>query len=170
MHNQTPTVRSGSAIPHLVYIALGSNIGDRNDHLSAAICRIGELPQTLIHKQSSFHNTKPIGGPPGQDDYLNAVIEISTDFHPTELLANLLYIEKQMGRNRASEPRYGPRIIDLDILLFDQLICDDPGLTIPHPRMTARPFVLIPLAEIAPDSRHPVLKVSARTLLTQTIP
>ncbi len=153
---------------HVVYIGLGSNLGDREVNINGAIRRMGLLAQTLVARQSRVISTSPVGGPPGQSDYLNAVVEMSTEMEPAQLLHGLLSIESSMGRDRGCEVRHGPRVIDLDILLFDQVVCDIPGLTIPHPRLVERMFVLIPLAELVPDLRHPVLKLSIRQLLEQS--
>ncbi len=146
------------------YIALGSNLGKREDALLAAITRIAALPHTRVLAQSSFHHTTPVGGPPGQGEYLNAAVAIETELLPRDLLCMLLEIEHNFGRDRATEPRHGPRIIDLDILLYGNQIIDEPHLQLPHPRMHERLFVLAPLAEIAPDVIHPILHVSISTL------
>ncbi len=135
-----------------VYLSLGSNIGDRAENLNAAIDRlrsVGEIVQV-----SSFYETEPVEFA-AQAWFLNCVIALDTEKTPQELLASILDIEQQMGRRRAQKK--GPRVIDIDILLFGNLIVDEPGLTIPHPAMHERRFVLEPLAEIAPDVRHPVL-------------
>lgn len=135
-----------------VYLSLGSNIGDRAENLNAAIDRlrsVGEIVQV-----SSFYETEPVEFA-AQAWFLNCVIALDTEKTPQELLASILDIEQQMGRRRAQKK--GPRVIDIDILLFGNLIVDEPGLTIPHPAMHERRFVLEPLAEIAPDVRHPAL-------------
>jgi len=146
----------------MVYVALGSNIGDRQKNLHAAIGLMNGVEGISVLRLSSFHDTKPVGGPP-QPNYLNAVAEVETDLPPARLLAELQRIEKQLGRTR--DVRWGPRTIDLDILLMGDTIADEPGLTIPHPRMHERRFVLEPLCELAPDAVHPVLKKTMRELL-----
>ncbi len=150
-------------VPHVVYIALGSNLGDRRHYLNAAISAIGELPEVDLRKQSSFLETEPVG-PGQQNQYLNAAIEITTTFTPHVLLSALLTIESQLGRTRRE--KWGPRTIDLDILMFDDLILhDEKTLTIPHPHLHERLFVLQPLCEIAPTVIHPVLRNTMSDLL-----
>lgn len=129
------------------YIALGSNLENPIEHLTLSLQEIAEIPQTYIKKRSSFYRTKPIG--PEQPDIINAVIEIETLLEPYVLLHALQAIELQHGRERVI--RFGARTLDLDVLLFSDIRMDDTELTIPHPRMQDRNFVLIPLKEIAPD-------------------
>src|SRR5262245_41492785 len=144
------------------YVALGSNLGDRAATLNAAIAALGQTPGSQVLEISSFHETKPVGGPPGQDDLLNAAAALETSLDPVALLNELLRIENQMGRVRSE--KNAPRTIDLDLLLYDNLIRDtDPIL--PHPRMHEREFVLAPLAEVAPDVIHPASSLSIRQLL-----
>jgi len=126
---------------------------------------IGTLPQTTVVAVSPFIETAPVGGPPESPDYLNAVAAIETELAPKELLEALLTVEHKLGRIRAE--RWGPRTIDLDLLLYDEVVIDEPDLTIPHPRMHERRFVLEPLAAIAPDVVHPVLHTSIRELLAK---
>jgi 2-amino-4-hydroxy-6-hydroxymethyldihydropteridine diphosphokinase len=134
-----------------VYIGLGSNLGDRQQHLRTALGLIARINSTTVKKVSSFHVTAPVGKI-DQPDFLNAVALLYTTLTPHKLLSELLKIETKMGRIRTE--KWGPRTIDLDILLFDDLRIDTPDLTIPHPRMHERKFVLDPLKEIA--TRLPV--------------
>ena len=130
---------------HKVYIGIGSNLGDRQANIAAAINRVSSLDETIVTKTSPVYETEPIGGPP-QGNYLNGVFEILTDLSPRRLLDELLAIEKQLGRTR--EGRNLPRTIDLDILLYDDIILAEKDLVIPHPRMNERDFVTGPLNEI----------------------
>lgn len=132
-------------------IALGSNLGDSRAILEAAIVMLAKTPGITVTSQSSWYRTAPIGPP--QPDYLNGCVILEVQLIPHDLLQTLLSIEKQFGRERRE--RWGPRTLDLDILLFDNLIIDTSTLQIPHPRMTERAFVLVPLAEIAPDLIEP---------------
>ena len=132
-----------------VFIGLGSNLGDRAKNLAlarAALARGAVTKQIL----SSIYETEP-WGPVAQGRYLNQVLRGETALDPHDLLATLLEIERSLGRDRAREERYGPRPIDLDILLYGEGEVREPDLQIPHPRMMQRAFVLVPLAEIAPD-------------------
>jgi 3-oxoacyl-[acyl-carrier protein] reductase len=137
------------------YIGLGSNLGDRQAHLDRAIQALQEHADINVTQISSIYETEPVGGPPDQPDYLNAVVEAETDLSPEELLDELQAIERALGRVRGE--RHGPRTLDLDLLLYGDLVQDQPELTLPHPRMHQRGFVLEPLAEIAPGVVHPRL-------------
>ena len=149
------------------YIALGSNLGDRRAALDAALAQLRQQPGVTITRVSSYHETEPVGGPSGQDKYLNAVAELQTELTARELLKVLLAVEQRLGRVRAE--RFGPRTIDLDLLLFGHEVHDvhEPGLdlTVPHPRLHERAFVLAPLVEIAPLVVHTVLRSTATDLL-----
>lgn len=132
-----------------VYLGLGSNLGNRLAHLANARDAIAENAGAIL-QASSIYDTAP-WGPVPQDNYLNQVISVSSPLAPHDLLAVLQKIERAAGRDRKNEVRYGPRVLDLDILLYSDRVVNDDGLLIPHPRMAERAFVLVPLAEIAPD-------------------
>jgi 2-amino-4-hydroxy-6-hydroxymethyldihydropteridine diphosphokinase len=146
-------------VHELVYLSLGSNIGDRAANLNAAIDRLRVLGEVVA--VSSFYETEPVEFI-AQAWFLNCAVALDTEKTPQQLLAGIVDIEQQLGRRRGRKK--GPRIIDLDILLFGNSIVDDPGLTIPHPAMHERRFALEPLAEIAPDALHPVLQLTIREL------
>lgn len=133
----------------IAYIALGANLGDPLKQVHDAIEAIKQLPQTQILQISPFYRSKPLG-PQNQPDYLNAVIKLTTLLSPTTLLSVLQRIEKQLGRVRKAN-RWGPRTLDLDILLYDKLIINSENLIIPHYDMQHREFVLYPLFDIAPE-------------------
>lgn len=147
-------------MPHLVYLSLGSNLGDREGHLREAIALL--KPNGHIVSVSSFYETEPVEVT-DQPWFLNCAVALETAESPAELMTAILCIQQQMGRKLIR--RKGPRIIDIDILLFDDSILDSPALTIPHPAMHERRFVLQPLAEIAPQARHPVLNKAVQQLL-----
>ncbi len=134
----------------IVHLGLGSNLGDRRANLERALAAIAELPGTRVRKTSSFIETPPVGGPGGQPAFLNAAAEIETALAPRDLLCALHDIEFRLGRTRTVP--WGPRPIDLDILLWGRERMDLPDLVVPHPHMHYRRFVLEPLAEIAPDA------------------
>lgn len=142
------------------YLSLGSNLGDRAVNLETAIRHLADLGQ--VKARSSLYETEPVEVE-RQPWFLNCVVALETELMPRQLLSRLLAIEQKMGRRR-TQPK-GPRIIDIDILLFGASIVDTPALTIPHPAMHERRFVLEPLVEIAPEIRHPVLKKTAREML-----
>lgn len=146
---------------HTVYLSLGTNMGDKKKNLLEAIERIGKLENTKITAQSTILETEPFGYTE-QDMFLNACIEIKTLFTPQELLEKLLNIELEMGRVRTI--KWGPRIIDIDILFFDDEIIQDKNLAVPHPWISERMFVLEPLCEIAPNLVHPLERKPVATL------
>jgi 2-amino-4-hydroxy-6-hydroxymethyldihydropteridine diphosphokinase len=139
-------------IPHVVYLALGTNLGDRIGNLHAAVEALSPEVEPLV--LSTIYETTPWGYA-NQPTFLNQVLKAKTTLVPFALLAYFKNIEFTLGRK--PNFRYGPRLIDLDILLYNNLVLDTEELTIPHPRIAERAFVLVPLAEIAPDLRHPVL-------------
>jgi 3-oxoacyl-[acyl-carrier protein] reductase len=145
------------------YVALGSNIGDRAATIAAAVDALRQTSGIQVIDVSSNHETKPVGGPPGQGDFLNAAAAVETSLTPHQLLQTLLNIEKQLGRVRSV--KNAPRTIDLDILLFDDVVLNTDELTIPHPRMHERGFVLAPLAEIGSEVTPPDSSFSVRQLL-----
>jgi 2-amino-4-hydroxy-6-hydroxymethyldihydropteridine diphosphokinase len=147
----------------LAFIGLGSNLGDRRAMLDGAISALKREPGVIVRNVSSFLETEPVGGPRGQGTYLNAAAALETTLGPFELLHVLAEIEDRFGRLRTI--RWGERTLDLDLLLFDDQIIDTPELTVPHPRLTSRGFVLEPLAEIAPDAIEPVSKRTIAELL-----
>ncbi len=134
-------------------IALGSNLGDSQEILTAALQVLAATPGIAVQKVSSCYRTKPVGGIP-QPDYLNSCALLQVQILPQQLLKTLLAVEAKFGRVR--KERWGARSIDLDLLLYEDLILDIPQLQLPHPRMNDRAFVLVPLAEIAPQWIEPV--------------
>lgn len=137
------------------FIGLGSNLGDREASLRAALDRLAALPLTRLVRESSLMETEPVDSPEGAGLFLNGVAWIETSLAPLELLEALLAIERELGRDRKGQPRNAPRTIDLDLLLYGEQVIDQPELQVPHPRMSEREFVLWPLLQIASKLRDP---------------
>jgi len=150
-------------VPHRVYIGIGSNLGDRRANTVEAVARVKELPTTKVVRSSSFYESEPLGD--AKTWFVNSVIELETELAPEQLLKRLQAIETAMGRKRVAGKRWGSRIIDLDILLVDQDVIAKRALKVPHPEMHKRRFVLMPLAEVAPQVIHPQLGRSMSALL-----
>ena len=147
---------------HTVYIALGTNLSDRLANLRAAIESMP--PEIQVLAESHVYETPPWGYE-DQPAFLNMALKAETDLEPELLLNFLKLLEVELGREQSFH--WGPRLIDLDILFYDDLVLDSPPLVIPHPRLQERAFVLVPLADVAPDLIHPVLDQSVRELLAQ---
>ena len=143
------------------YVGLGSNLGDRAAHLLLGLSALSRLPKTHLLKLSPVYETDPVGPP--QPPYLNMVAELETELSPKGLLAEMLRIEKALGRERRE--RWGPRTLDLDLLLYGDLVLEEEGLSVPHPRLHERAFVLVPLLDLLPEGRHPLWGQSFAELL-----
>jgi 2-amino-4-hydroxy-6-hydroxymethyldihydropteridine diphosphokinase len=146
---------------NMVYLSLGSNVGDRQANLAEAIRRLGGFG--AIQAASAFYETEPVEVQTSQPWFLNCAVGMETELSPVDFLNRMLAVEQAMGRMR-KEPK-GPRTIDIDIVFFGDAVLNTPDLTVPHPAMQCRRFVLEPLAEIAPAAKHPVLKRTVRELL-----
>ena len=148
---------------HRVYIGLGSNLGDRKANIREAEEKLTALPDTRIVKASSLYESEPLGN--AKTWFVNSVLEIETEFEAEELLKRTKAIETAMGRKRVKGKRWGSRIIDLDLLLFDNQTVNKRNLKLPHPEMQKRRFVLLPLSELAPHITHPQLGTTISELL-----
>jgi len=144
-------------------LGLGSNVGNREETLRAALVEIDALPDVIVRKTSEFHRSRPLGGPQGQAEFLNAAAVIQTKTPPSQLLDELHDIELRHGRETTE--RWGPRTLDIDLLLYENNVQETPILTLPHPRMSFRRFVLQPAAEVAGRMLHPVIGWSVERLL-----
>jgi 2-amino-4-hydroxy-6-hydroxymethyldihydropteridine diphosphokinase len=155
---------SNAAVNCEIFIALGSNMGDREENLLRAVAAVGRLPDTRITALSPFYDTEPVGGI-SQNNFLNAVMRLTSSLSPQQLLKELLQIETAIFARKRALP-WGPRSIDLDILFYgSEVISNPPDLLLPHPRLHERRFVLAPLADIAPGFIHPVHGRSISALL-----
>ena len=141
---------------HRAFIAFGSNMGNREEYIKNALAKIDENPKCQIKRVSEFIETKPYGGVE-QGDFINGVLEMETIYSPYALLDFLHELENEAGRERTVH--WGPRTLDLDIIFYDDIVSDDPMLTLPHPDMENRDFVVLPMCELAPSYIHPVLGV-----------
>ncbi|MBU2063556.1 MAG: 2-amino-4-hydroxy-6-hydroxymethyldihydropteridine diphosphokinase [Candidatus Omnitrophica bacterium] len=150
---------------HKAYIGIGSNLGRRKLNIQNALSLLTRKNTVKLLKISSFYETKPVGGPK-QPGFLNAAAIVRTELSPKQLLSLLKDIEKRLGRNFNSV-RWGPRPIDLDILFYDKRVMRTKDLTVPHPQVTERLFVLRPLAQIAPRYKHPNFKKTVKKLLDE---
>ncbi|MBI4430243.1 MAG: 2-amino-4-hydroxy-6-hydroxymethyldihydropteridine diphosphokinase [Candidatus Omnitrophica bacterium] len=159
---------------HLVYCGAGSNLGDRGSYLRSGAEALAAHPAINFLRKSGVYETEPqygravkiSGGSRTQAYFLNTVWEFETFLSPHELLDLFLRVERNFGRNREDEQRWGPRTLDLDVLFYDDWVLEDERLVIPHPRLHERRFVLEPLSELAPNLLHPVLGSSVWTLLS----
>ena len=147
----------------IVHISIGSNLGNRQENCLKALDLLSARG-IIITKQSSLYETEP-WGVENQPKFINMAAEVATELGPLKLLETLKSVEEEMGRKESF--RWGPRVIDLDVLFYDDLVMDSPDLKIPHPLLHERAFVLRPLAEIAPDKIHPILKKTVRELLSE---
>lgn len=147
------------------YVGLGSNRGDSRRTLDAACAELGGLPGLRARRRSTTRSYAAVGGPPGQDPYWNGVLELDCELAPHELLARLQAVEAAHGRDRRREERWGPRTLDLDLLILGELRLAGPELELPHPRLLERVFVLEPLAELVPELVVPGADVRVRAAL-----
>lgn len=139
-----------------VHLGLGANLGDRQANLLAALAGISSFPRSRLLRSAGTYLTRPVGGPPGQDDYFNSGCLVETWLTPRELLAETRNLETRLGRPPVGgRDPWGPRVIDIDILLWEGLIMSEPDLVIPHPRLAERAFALMPLADLDPGAVHP---------------
>jgi 2-amino-4-hydroxy-6-hydroxymethyldihydropteridine diphosphokinase len=153
--HQHPEERAEESMEEQVFVALGSNLGDRDAHLAGGLAALRATHGIEVVAASPVYETDPVGPPP-QGSYLNAVVQLRTSLSPIELLDRLLEIEAMEGRSRGPE-RDAPRTLDLDLLFYGERVISSPSLEVPHPRLADRAFVLTPLCDLASDFVHPVL-------------
>ena len=151
-----------SRFTHRAFIAMGANLGERENTIRAALARLDAHAAVEVEAVSDLVETTPVGGPP-QPNYVNAAARLKTNLAPLALLELLHRTESHFGRRRTR--RWGPRTLDLDLLLYDHVALDTPEITLPHPRMHERLFVLEPLAQVGPDAVHPTSGRTVRELL-----
>ncbi|WP_419655568.1 2-amino-4-hydroxy-6-hydroxymethyldihydropteridine diphosphokinase [Desulfosarcina variabilis] len=152
------------SLDHRVYLSVGSNLGDKLDNCLKGLAALTDSGETMLRRVSRFYRTSPVDYT-DQDWFVNAAVEIDTGLSPEALLAELLAIQKRMGR-KADAIRFGPRVLDLDILLYDDRVIQSKHLILPHPRMHKRAFVLQPICDIDPTIMHPVLGTTMGALLS----
>jgi 2-amino-4-hydroxy-6-hydroxymethyldihydropteridine diphosphokinase len=140
-------------MPHKALIGFGSNLGDRRANIAEALEKIREIPDTRVLRKASLYESEPHGD--AKTWFYNSACELETELSPQNLLKNLLEIETVMGRRRVKGKKFGSRVIDLDLLFYENIVLAGRKLKLPHPRLTKRRFVLLPLAEIAPQQNHP---------------
>jgi 2-amino-4-hydroxy-6-hydroxymethyldihydropteridine diphosphokinase len=162
MHDKICSIFESLMKEHMIYLALGSNLGDRLANLNQAIAAL--TPQMEVKAKSSVYETPPWGYE-DQPKFLNQVIKAKTYLDPEPLLKHLKRLEVTLGRQESFSN--GPRLIDMDILFYDDLVFNGPSLIVPHPRLHERGFVLLPLLDIAPDLVHPILKKSVREMAAE---
>ena len=163
--NRAAQSRKGCVMA-LVYLGLGSNLGDREKNLDAARQALAQLRGSVLIRNAPLYETPPVGGPSGQDKYLNSASLMETSLRPHEFLREIQAVERGVGRIRENETvRWGPRVIDIDILFWDDAVFDGEELAVPHPRMAERAFVLLPMADLDKDFLHPVLDLTIAELL-----
>ena len=153
------------AYPHRAFISIGSNLGDKLDNCLRGIDALTAAGDIRIRRRSAMYRTEPVDFK-DQDWFVNCVILVETGLDPLGLLERLQSVQRQAGRP-VERLRFGPRVLDLDLLLYDGVILEDPRLTLPHPRLHRRRFVLKPLCDIDPDTVHPVLNQTAQALLAE---
>lgn len=151
-------------MPHLAYIGVGSNQGEKEENCRRAAREVSGIPETWVREVSALYVTEPWG--PASEWYVNGVLGVETGLGPQDLLKHCQHVERKMGR-RPAPVRWADRIIDLDILSFDDMILEGPDLILPHPELHRRRFVLVPLCEVAPDWKHPRLGLEVRDLLAR---